>query len=90
MTDAIVLHAQEGDLLVAGGGAHNAALLARLAALNPRWKVANTASLGIAPEHLEAMAFAVFAQRSLQGLPGNLPSVTGASRPCALGGIYAP
>ena len=90
VTDAIALYAQEGDLLVAGGGAHNAALLARLAALNPRWNVASTSSLGVAPEHLEAMAFAVFAQRSLQGLPGNLPSVTGASRPCVLGGIYAP
>jgi anhydro-N-acetylmuramic acid kinase len=32
----------------------------------------------------------VFAQRTMDGLPGNLPAVTGASRPCVLGGIYAP
>jgi anhydro-N-acetylmuramic acid kinase len=88
--DAIAQHASEGRLLVCGGGAHNRALLQRLQALAPSWQVASTASVGIAPEHVEAAAFAVFAQRTLQGLPGNLPSVTGASRPCLLGGIYPP
>ena len=90
VTDAIARHAEQGDLLVAGGGAYNAALLARLAALNPQWNVDTTASLGIAPELVECVAFAVFAQRTLDGLPGNLPSVTGASRPCVLGGVFVP
>lgn len=90
ITDAIARHAQGGDLLVAGGGARNKALLDRLRALNPGWQVDTTASVGVPPEQVEAMAFAVFAQRTLDGLPGNLPSVTGASRPCLLGGIYPP
>jgi len=90
VADAIARHAAGGDLLVAGGGAYNAALLARLRALCPAWAVDTTAALGIPPEHVEATAFAVFAQRTLDGLTGNLPSVTGASRRCLLGGIYPP
>ena len=88
VADAIARHADSGDLLVAGGGAYNTALLARLRALCPGWVVDTTASQGIPPEHVEATAFAVFARRTLHGLTGNLPSVTGASRPCVLGGIY--
>jgi anhydro-N-acetylmuramic acid kinase len=90
ITDALAQHADAGELLVAGGGAFNAALLQRLQALNPRWVVASTAAHGIPPERMEAVAFAVFAQRTMDGLTGNLPAVTGASRPCILGGIYPP
>ena len=90
VADAIARHAQAGDLLVAGGGAYNPALLVRLRALCPGWAVDTTAAMGIPPEHVEATAFAVFAQRTMHGLTGNLPSVTGASRRCVLGGIYPP
>ena len=88
VAQAVQRHADEGELLVCGGGARNALLMARLAALLPRWTVSSTAAHGIEPEHVEALAFACFAQRTLQGLPGNLPQVTGASRACILGGIY--
>ena len=90
IAQAVARHAAGGELLVCGGGAFNATLMQRLAALNPGWTVASTAAHGIAPDAMEALAFAVFAQRTLAGLPGNVPSVTGASRPCVLGGIYAP
>jgi anhydro-N-acetylmuramic acid kinase len=90
ITDAMARHADEGELLVAGGGAFNSALMQRLQALNPSWAVASTAAYGIPPEHVEAVAFAVFAQRTMDGMTGNLPAVTGASRACLLGGIYPP
>ena len=90
ISNAIAQHAQAGDLLVAGGGALNGALMGRLQALNAGWVVASTASQGIPPEQMEAVAFAVFAQRTVDGLTGNLPSVTGASRRCVLGAIYPP
>ena len=75
-------------LLVCGGGVHNADLLARLTKALPKIKVSSTAEQGLDPDWVEAMAFAWLAQQTLAGQPGNLPSVTGASAACVLGGIY--
>ncbi|MBV7469559.1 anhydro-N-acetylmuramic acid kinase [Aeromonas sp. sif0611] len=76
------------ELFVCGGGAHNAPLLAELAALLPRWRLASTAELGLAPDWVEGAAFAWLAQRFVTRQPGNLPAVTGASRPAVLGALY--
>ena len=78
-----------GELFVCGGAAMNDFFMQRLAAELARWNVQSTAARGIAPDHVEAIAFASFARRTVLGLPGNLPSVTGASRPCVLGAVYA-
>ncbi|MFN3587689.1 MAG: anhydro-N-acetylmuramic acid kinase, partial [Moraxellaceae bacterium] len=77
-----------GDLLLCGGGAHNTALCHRLADALPDWTLASTAAHGLAPDWVEATAFAWLARRTLHGLPGNLPAVTGAAGPRILGGIY--
>ena len=76
------------EVFVCGGGAYNRALLARLAGLLPGKRVATTATLGIEPEHVEALAFAWLAREALNGRPGNLPAVTGARGPRLLGAIY--
>lgn len=76
------------EVLVCGGGAHNTTLLQRLAALLPHAKVASTASVGVDPDWVEAMAFAWLAHSCLQGIPGNRPSVTGAQGLRVLGAIY--
>ena len=78
-----------GELFVCGGAAMNDFFMQRLAAELPQWTVQSTAARGIAPDQVEAIAFASFARRTVLGLPGNLPSVTGASRPCVLGAVYA-
>lgn len=83
-------HTRSGDLLVCGGGARNAFFMRRLAALLPAWQVAPTDDFGVPAQWMEAMAFASFAQCSLAGVAANAPAVTGASRPCVLGGIYPP
>jgi anhydro-N-acetylmuramic acid kinase len=44
--------------------------------------------LGIHPDWVEAAAFAWLAQRAINQLPGNLPSVTGATEEVISGGIY--
>jgi anhydro-N-acetylmuramic acid kinase len=75
-------------LLVCGGGAHNGALMSRLAALLPRACVSSTAAHGIDPDWVEAMAFAWLAHCCLQNIPGNRPSVTGARGLRVLGAIY--
>jgi anhydro-N-acetylmuramic acid kinase len=75
-------------LLVCGGGAHNGALMARLAALMPKTNVASTASVGVDPDWVEAMAFAWLAHCCLSGIAANRPSVTGAEGLRVLGAIY--
>ncbi|MEZ8131946.1 anhydro-N-acetylmuramic acid kinase [Enterovibrio norvegicus] len=80
----------EGELLVCGGGAQNAALMASLQRLLPRWQVMPTDAKGIDGDSLEALAFAWLAKQAMEGKPGNVPEVTGASRPCRLGAIYYP
>lgn len=75
-------------LLVCGGGARNPLLMARLSAMLPGTEVSLTDNFGISGDDMEALAFAWLAFRTLSGLSGNLPSVTGASRETLLGGIY--
>ncbi|MES2819474.1 MAG: anhydro-N-acetylmuramic acid kinase [Pseudomonadota bacterium] len=76
------------ELLVCGGGAHNGALMARLASLLPGCAVSSTAAYGVPPDWVEAMAFAWLAHCCLEGIPANRPSVTGARGLRVLGAIY--
>ena len=74
-------------LIISGGGAHNRLLVARLAELLPNLRVHRSDEFGLDVDAKEAIAFAVLADRTMHGLPGNLPSVTGARRPVVLGKI---
>jgi anhydro-N-acetylmuramic acid kinase len=85
---AVRKHAPGAALYACGGGAHNAGLLdaiAREVAPNP---VATTAALGLDPDYVEAVAFAWFAHRTLEGLTSSAGSVTGAAGARILGGVY--
>ena len=93
IADAIARHAPAaGTVYVCGGGAYNPYLMTQLAqALQSHGLKANvqsTAALGIAPNHVEAVAFAWLALRFDQRLPGNLPLVTGARGARILGALY--
>ena len=79
---------QPRRVLVSGGGVHNAYLMELLATELEGIAVASTAEEGVDPDWVEAMAFAWLAHRTLEGKPGNIPSVTGAKHPTVLGGIY--
>lgn len=79
-----------GELLVCGGGAQNSALMEALKQALPGWTVMTTDDKGVDGDSLEALAFAWLAKQALEGKPGNLPEVTGASRLCRLGAIYYP
>ncbi|MFZ0961456.1 MAG: anhydro-N-acetylmuramic acid kinase [Terriglobia bacterium] len=74
-------------LIISGGGAHNRLLEARLTELLPKLRVNRSDEFGLDVDAKEAIAFALLADRTLHGLPGNLPSVTGARRPVVLGKI---
>jgi anhydro-N-acetylmuramic acid kinase len=76
-------------LLVCGGGAFNAQLMRRLAALmGDSVDVRGTDSQGVAADRVEALAFAWLAREHLEGRAGNLPAVTGARGPRVLGALY--
>lgn len=76
------------ELLVCGGGALNRQLMQRLQTLLPALRVMSTEARGLPVMQVEAAAFAWLTQRFMQGLPGNLPAVTGAAGPRILGALY--
>ncbi len=76
------------EVYLCGGGARNLDLIRRLERELPGISIGTTAALGIEPEWVEAAAFAWLAHRTIEGRPGNLPAVTGATHPVVLGGIY--
>ena len=84
--DAVASNTDE--ILVCGGGVHNDALMRALAAAVVPASVYSTEDFGLHPDWVEAAAFAWLASRTLAGLPGNLPAVTGAARAAVLGCIY--
>jgi anhydro-N-acetylmuramic acid kinase len=74
---------------VCGGGARNRALMLRLQSLLGAAMVADTSTLGVDPQAVEAIAFAWLAHRRLAGKPASLPEVTGARGARILGALYA-
>jgi anhydro-N-acetylmuramic acid kinase len=75
------------ELFVAGGGAKNRTLMRMLregfAELGVQ--VATTEAAGMVVEAKEAAAFALLGWLTWHGLPGNVPSATGAKRAVVLG-----
>ncbi|WP_257280218.1 MULTISPECIES: anhydro-N-acetylmuramic acid kinase [unclassified Endozoicomonas] len=76
------------EVLVCGGGANNTLLMKLIENELTPLSIATTGSLGIAPDWVEAVAFAWLARQTLSGKPGNLPAVTGASDERILGAIF--
>ena len=87
--DAIARHCSGAtEVLLCGGGAHNALLRSSLAAaLAPR-RVTTTAEFGVPVNEVEALAFAWLAREALAGRAASLPGVTGARGARVLGAIY--
>lgn len=82
----IAPHQQVDEVLVAGGGVHNRALMDGLRARLPSVALVPPEG-GIPPDAKEAAAFAMLALETLAGRPGNVPSATGASRAAVLGSV---
>ena len=80
--------ANAAAVYLCGGGARNRALAGLLARLLAPRRVDLTDALGVNAEHVEALAFAWLACRTLNTRPGNLPAVTGARGARVLGAIY--
>ena len=78
------------DVRVAGGGAHNATLMAELRRQLHPIPVAKFAESGVDADAKEAVAFALLAVQCVHADVGNVPSVTGAKQPAVLGKICLP
>lgn len=90
IADAAQVHLPRAErVLVCGGGAWNVTLMERLRANLRGIAVETTEAYGLAPDQVEATAFAWLARQRVLRRPGNLPAVTGATRPVALGSIVA-
>jgi anhydro-N-acetylmuramic acid kinase len=88
LADAVRQYAPGAALYVCGGGAHNVKLLNAIGLLIAPNRVASTATLGLDPDYVEAVAFAWFAKRTLEGLTSSAGSVTGAKGARILGAVH--
>jgi anhydro-N-acetylmuramic acid kinase len=77
------------EVVVGGGGARNPSLMGLLrTSFQTRGAgVIATDKIGIPAQAKEAVAFALLAWLTWHGLPGNVPTATGASRPVVLGKV---
>jgi len=82
------------DVILCGGGAHNATLVAALSrAVRDDFHRANfktTADYGIPVQAKECVSFAMLAAACVDRIPANLPQVTGARRRVVLGQVCDP
>lgn len=78
------------EVIVSGGGAHNRTLMRMIAELLPGQRILASDDLGVSGDAKEAVAFAIFANNFIHGIPNNLPSATGASRPTVMGKLALP
>jgi anhydro-N-acetylmuramic acid kinase len=78
------------EVVVAGGGVKNPALIERIGALIAPMPLRMADELGIRSAAREAMAFAILADMTLRGITAFLPPVTGATAPKLLGKLSFP
>ena len=83
------LPAPPAQLLVCGGGRHNAAIMAALRQALPM-PIAPVEAIGLDGDMLEAQAFGWLAVRVLRGLPISGPMTTGVPAPVCGGRISHP
>ncbi|MQY39839.1 Anhydro-N-acetylmuramic acid kinase [Streptomyces sp. RB17] len=86
VADACRAHGVTG-LVVSGGGIRNPVLMRMLAEELPGVPLRPSDALGLPSDAKEALAFAVLGFLTVHGLPGTLPSGTGARRATLLGSI---
>ncbi|MFQ5963034.1 MAG: anhydro-N-acetylmuramic acid kinase AnmK [Candidatus Scalinduaceae bacterium] len=75
------------ELILSGGGVHNATLLQFLKNYLKDIKIRKVDEFGIPSEAKEALSFAILANETVCGNHGNIPSATGAKKSVILGKI---
>jgi anhydro-N-acetylmuramic acid kinase len=75
------------EVILCGGGAHNATLVKMLRHGLDKSRVLFSDDYGINIDAKEAISFAILAYATIKGLANNVPGATGARRPVILGKI---
>jgi anhydro-N-acetylmuramic acid kinase len=75
------------EFVVSGGGIENQALMDQLRKFAGGFPIEISDARGIPSQSKEALAFALLGAATLDSVPANVPSVTGARRPVVLGSI---
>ena len=75
------------EVILCGGGAHNKTLIRMLKDNLSETRILLSDELGINCDAREAVSFAILAYATIKGIPGNVPSATGADQPLILGKI---
>ena len=78
------------ELIVAGGGARNPALMEALARRLAPLRVVPSDDVGVPAEAREAVAFAIMGAYRLRELPNTIPSATGARQAVRAGAVHLP
>lgn len=86
VADALASH-ELGELYVAGGGTRNPTLMRALTRRLEGVRIRPIDELGVPEAGKEALLFAVIGFLTLHGLPGTVPSCTGATRATVLGAV---
>lgn len=76
------------DIFASGGGVHNKSIMGWLtSSATPKPRIRPTSDLHIPADAKEAIAFALIGAATLDDVPANVPSCTGAKRAVVLGSI---
>ena len=75
------------ELIVSGGGARNRRIMSFLEQAFQIPRVPTSDDFGVPSEAKEALAFALLGAATLDGVPSNIPSATGARRSVILGSV---
>jgi anhydro-N-acetylmuramic acid kinase len=89
LTNAVNQYAPDAaSVVICGGGAYNPLLVERIKHHLGGIHMSDSKLTNIAPEWIEACLFGWLAYRTLNGLAGNVPAVTGARHEAVLGAIH--
>ncbi len=75
------------EVVMSGGGVHNPVLFQFLKGYLENIRISKVDDFGIPSDAKEALAFAILANETISGNPGNIPSATGAKESVVLGKI---
>ncbi len=78
------------EIVACGGGARNRTLMGMLRRDLPEARVRRIEEFGVSSQAKEALSFAMMAKAFVDGMPANLPQVTGAVRQVVMGCLVEP